>query len=225
MNQMSIRDLYNMITVLPEAGLEYLVTKMVAPNQLAKDEVRLLTEWISKNTKMEHPPVMRQILLAIQYSNIQYIANPTEEECLKAIYEDPMHIAHIDNPSETVQMAAAKSGKRRPGEIFKLLKNPARAMWKLMFEEKPEMIVESRSDDEEFQLISISKKPTLITNPMVPWTVAARRKAFESDLSNFPYLEDQTEEDAWAALHHDSLLLRYVKNPTDEMKSFCILVA
>lgn len=225
MNQMSIRDLYNMITVLPEAGLEYLVNKLVPPNALASDEVRLLTEWISKKEKIDRTPIMRQILLAIQYSNIQYIANPTEEDCLKAIYEDPMLIKYIDNPSETVQMAAAKSGKAQPGRIFECIKNPARGMWRLMFEDQPDMIVQSRSDDEEFQLLALEKKPQLIANSIVPWTTLARRRAFEIDPSYFQYLDDQTEEDAWVALHHDSLLMRYVKNPTDEMKSFCILVA
>lgn len=205
--------------------MEYLVSKMVPPNGLAKDEIRLLTEWISKNTKQEHTPIIRQILLAIQYSNIQYIANPTEEECLKAIYEDPNLISYIDEPSETVQMAAAKSGKVPPGTIFGKIKNPARPLWRLMFEEKPEMILDSKSEDEEFQLLAIGKKPNLITNPRVMWCNAACRLAFEKDPTYFPHLKDQTEDDAWLALHFDSLMLRYVENPSDEMKSFCILVA
>ncbi len=222
---MSIQDLYNMITMLPEAGLEYLVHKMVPPNGLTADETRLLTTWISKNQKIDRPTVMRQILLELDKKNIQWINNPTEEESLKAVYESPSLIEHLDEPSENVQIAAAKHGNLRPGQVLKLIKNPSRSLWKLWFEENPDAILNSSTDDEEFQMVAIRKKPSLINDSRITWCTAARREAFESDTGNFRHLVDQTEDDVWKALEHDSRNLQYVANPTQEMKAYCVFVA
>lgn len=222
---MSLQELYNMITMLPEAGLEYLVNRMVPPNGLAQDEARALTQWISKEMKIDRTEVMRQILLTINKANIKWINNPTEEECLKAVYESPSLIEHIDNPTENVQMAAAKHGNLRPGQVLKLIKNPSRNLWKLWFEENPDAILNSSTDDEEFQMIAIRKKPSLINDSRISWCVAARREAFETDTSYFRHLVDQTEDDIWKALEHDSRNLQFVENPTQEMKAYCVFVA
>jgi len=222
---MSIRDLFNMITILPEAGLEYLVNKMVPPNQLTKHEADKLTEWISKKEKVDRTPILRQILLAINHANIQYIANPTEDECLKAIYEDPGLIGFIDEPTETVQMAAAKHGTLTAGQVFKKIKNPSRSLWKLLFEENPDTILNSATADEEFQIIAIRKKPSLICDRRIEWCPRARREAFENDTSYFQYLSDQTEDDIWKALEYDPRYIQYVNSPTPEMKSYCVFVA
>lgn len=222
---MSLQELYNMITMLPEAGLEYLVNRMVPPNGLAPDEARALTQWISKEMKIDRTEVMRQILLTINKANIKWINNPTEEECLKAVYESPSLIEHIDNPTENVQMAAAKHGNLRPGQVLKLIKNPSRNLWKLWFEENPDAILNSSTDDEEFQMIAIRKKPSLINDSRISWCVAARREAFETDTSYFRHLADQTEDDIWKALEHDSRNLQFVQNPTQEMKAYCVFVA
>lgn len=222
---MSLQELYNMITMLPEAGLEYLVNRMVPPNGLAPDEARALTQWISKEMKIDRTEVIRQILLTINKANIKWINNPTEEECLKAVYESPSLIEHIDNPTENVQMAAAKHGNLRPGQVLKLIKNPSRNLWKLWFEENPDAILNSSTDDEEFQMIAIRKKPSLINDSRISWCVAARREAFETDTSYFRHLVDQTEDDIWKALEHDSRNLQFVENPTQEMKAYCVFVA
>lgn len=222
---MSLQELYNMITMLPEAGLEYLVNRMVPPNGLAPDEARALTQWISKEMKIDRTEVIRQILLTINKANIKWISNPTEEECLKAVYESPSLIEHIDNPTENVQMAAAKHGNLRPGQVLKLIKNPSRNLWKLWFEENPDAILNSSTDDEEFQMIAIRKKPSLINDGRITWCAAACREAFETDTSYFRYLVDQTEDDIWKALEHDSRNLQFVENPTQEMKAYCVFVA
>lgn len=222
---MSLQELYNLITMLPEAGLEYLVNRMVPPNNLAADEARALTQWISKDMKINRDATTRSILLTINKANLKWISNPTEEECLKAVYENPSLIEHIDDPSETVQMAAAKHGSLRPGQVFKLLKSPSRGMWKLVFEETPDQILSSGTDDEEYQMIAIGKKPSLITDSRVSWTTKVRRQAFENNLVYFPYLKDQTEEDVWKALEYNPKFLEYVVNPTQEMKAYCIFVA
>lgn len=222
---MSIQELYNMITMLPEAGLEYLVNRMVPPNGLAAGEGQLLTTWIAKNQKIDRPPVMRQILLELDKKNIQWINNPTENECLNAVYESPSLIEHIDEPSENVQMAAAKHGNLRPGQVLKLIKNPARGMWRLIFEETPDAILNSNTDDEEFQLVAIQKKPELIRDSRVNWTVKARRMAFETDQALFPFLADPSIDEIWQALEFEPRFLEHVKNPTQEMKAYCIFVA
>lgn len=222
---MSIQELYNMITMLPEAGLEYLVNRMVPPNGLAAGEGHLLTTWIAKNQKIDRPPVMRQILLELDKKNIQWINNPSEEESLKAVYESPSLIEHIDEPSENVQMAAAKHGALRPGQVFKLIKNPSRAMWRLIFEETPDQILTSATVDEEYQLIAIRKKPSLISDTRVDWTVAARREAFETNLVYFPYLADPTEDDIWKALEFEPKFITHIKEPSQEMKAYCVFVA
>lgn len=222
---MSIRDLYNMITILPEAGLEYLVNRMVPPNQLTKHEADTLTEWISKKEKVDRTPILRQILLAINHSNIQYIANPTEDECLKAIYEDPGLIGFIDDPTETVQMAAAKHGTLTAGQVFKKIKNPARGMWKLIFEEQPDQILNSNTVDIEYQLIAIRKKPSLILDRRVEWSIDARREAFTLDPQYFPQLQNPTEDEIWRALEFNPRFLEHIEKPSQEMKAYCIFVA
>lgn len=222
---MSILDLFNMITMLPEAGLEYLVHKMVPPGQLTKEERSLLTTWIAKNEKVDRTEVMRKILLEIDHANIKWINNPSEDEALKAVYESPYHIEHVVDPSETVQMAAAKHGSLRPGQVFKLIKNPARGMWRLIFEETPDQILTSNTDDEEFQLIAIRKKPMLIMNTQVNWVPRAQREAFEADAGYFPFLKERSVDDIWRALENNPRMIEHVENPTQEMKAYCIFVA
>lgn len=220
---MNIRELYTLIEMLPEAGLEYIVNRMTGSTQLTKDEINLLTDWISKRTTVERPAIIRQILLTLDYKNIQYIENPSEEEQYKAVCHEPMLIQYIDDPSENVQMAAVQG--HTASKIFNVLKNPSEAIFLALIKETPSKIIGMQNPSEIQQVAAISRQAGLITNTSIKWCYQAERKAFEIEKDLFQYVTDPTEEECWIALQHNARNLQYIKNPTDEMKSFAIIVS
>lgn len=222
---MNIRELFNLIDMIPEAGLQYIVNRLVPPNELTKDEKKTLASWITKNTFKEYSDINRQILFLLDYKNIRWISNPTEDEMLKVVYEDPYLIEFIKNPSENVQLAAIRNTAVSPGRLFSLITNPSRQVWMEVIKEKPESILSMSSDDLEYQLTALELRPAMIMNTTVNWLDEARRFAFQKDPVFFPWLYNPTEDECWIALHEDFKFIKNIKNPTPEMKAFAIIVS
>lgn len=222
---MNLRELYNLIEMIPEAGLQYIVNRLVPPNELTKDEKSTLASWITKKERLPRIPIVKEILLMLDPANIRWIDNPTEEESLKVVYESPYLIEYVADPSENVQLAAVKNTAVSPGRIFKLISVPVRGVWIEVIKEQPSTIVSMDSDDLEYQLTALEKKPDLISNKTVAWVPEARHFAFSKDLAMFPYVDDPTEEECWTALHYDHKMIQFIPQPTPEMKAFSIIVA
>lgn len=225
---MNLRELYNLMEMIPAAGLNYLATRMVPPNELSKDERKMLADWITKRLKMERAPVFKEILFLLDIANIQWISNPTEEEALKVVYDNPYLIEHIDEPSDNVQMAAINScasSTMQLGKIFSMITNPCKRAWLTVIADKPSSILTMENAEVEYQMAAITAHPGLIVDKLYNWCPEVRRYAFNINLNYFPQLNDPTEEDCWAALHHDHTLIRYIADPLPEMKAFSILVS
>lgn len=221
---MNLRELYNLIEMIPEAGLQYIVNRMVPPNELTKDERKTLTMWITKNERKSFPQIIKDILFLIDIRNIKFIDNPSEEESLKVVYENPLLIEHLDAPSENVQVAAIKNKIISPGQLFKLIKNPVKAVWIEVVRERPESIVAMDNADYDLQKAAIEIRPELIVRPF-NWLPEIRKLAFDMEPKYFPELENPTEEQCWIGLHYDSTYIKHIPNPTPEMKAFAIIVA
>lgn len=221
---MNLRELYNLIEMIPEAGLQYIVNRMVPPDELTKDERKLLTQWITKLQRADYPQIIKDILFLLNIENIRWIANPSEEESLKVVYENPNLIEFLDAPSENVQVAAVKNKTTSPGRLFKLIKNPVKAVWLELVREKPDSILTMDNADVDLQRAAIEMQIDLITRHR-EWDPAIKQMAFETDPKYFPVLDNPTEEECWVGLHYDSTYIRHIKNPTPEMKAFAIIVA
>lgn len=222
---MNLRELYNLIEMIPAAGLEYITYRLVPPNELTKDERKLLTQWITKLSPGEFSDPVKKILLTLDYENIKWIQNPTEEECLKAVYANPNYIEYIEEPNENVQVAAIKNKLARPGAIFKLIKNPVQAVWVELVRERPSSILEMRNPNEGLQMAAIETKIDLILDNRINWAHSVRRYAFEQDPNYFPALVDPSEDDCWIGLRANSNFITLIKDPTPEMLAFSIIVA
>lgn len=205
--------------------MEYISTRLVAPNELTKDERKMLARWITKDVAADRTQVIKDILLALDYENIRFIANPHESESLKAVYSNPFLIEYITDPSETVQMAAVNNQSTSPGRIFNLIKNPSDSAWLALIKENPDKIRGMKFPNVEMQTAAISQKPQLISDAMVEWDDTIRSLAFKLDYKMFPYVRNPTEEECWEALRQDAKLIDHIKDPLDEMKAFAILVA
>lgn len=221
---MNIRELYNLVEMLPEAALGYIVNRMTGDSSLTKDEIRMLSEWISKKEVVDRSDIIRQILLAIDYSNIRYINNPSEEEQYKAVCSEATLIQYIKNPSENIQMAALQGGTSA-SKIFNMIEQPSESLFIAVIKESPAKIVGMTNPTEAQQLAAISRQESLITNTTVNWCAKAQRKAFEMNKDYFQFLSEPTEEECWFALQHNPTFIKYIKNPSDDMKSFAIIVS
>lgn len=221
---MNIRELYNLVEMLPEAALGYIVNRMTGDACLTKDEKQVLSGWISKNKTEDRSEVIRQILLTIDYSNIKFINNPTEEEQYKAVCSEATLIQYIKNPSENIQMAALQTGTSA-SRIFNMIENPSEQLFIAVIKESPAKIVGMTNPTEAQQLAAISKQDSLITNTTVNWCAKAQRKAFEMNKDYFQFLSEPTEEECWFALQHNPTFIKHIKNPSDDMKSFAIIVS
>lgn len=223
---MNIRDLHNLIEMIPEAALEYIANRMVGQGALTRDEVKTLTTWVSKNERIDRDQTMRSILLMLTPNNIMYISNPTEEEQFKVVTQDPLLIARIDNPSEAIQMAAVNTGPHKPGKIFSLVENPSNALVLAKIAEDPRSIMEMTNITVEQQMAAVNHLPNIVSDYRAKeWDESVKRQAFNLDPSLFLHMDNPTEEECWVALYDDVKNLQYIKNPTDEMKSFAIIVA
>ncbi len=222
---MNLRELYNFIEMLPEAGMNYIASRMVPPNELTKDERKTLASWITKNTRSDFIPAMKDILFMLDIDNLRWVSNPTEDECLKAIYSDPYLIEHIDGPNENVQLAAMHHPRASLARIFNLIKNPVKATWISILSDDPGIILNMKDPEVDYQMVSIDKRPELILNSTVAWTPEVRRIAFQKDSRYFPALKNPTADECWTALHFDHTMIRYIPDPLPEMKAFSILVS
>ncbi len=221
---MNIRELYNLVEMLPEAALGYIVNRMTGDSSLTKDEVQMLSTWITKNQTVDRTSIIRQILLAIDYANIKYIDNPTEEEQYKAVCSEATLIQYIKNPSENIQMAALQGGTPA-SRIFNMIEQPSESLFIAVIKESPAKIIGMTEPTEAQQMAAISKQPSLITNTTVKWCFKAQRKAFEIEKDYFQYLSDPTEDECWIALQHNPSFLKHITEPSDDMKSFAIIVS
>lgn len=223
---MNIRDLYNLIEMIPDAALEYIANRMVGAEALTNDEIGLLSEWISKKDKADHDQTTRSILLSLTYKNIKYISNPSEDEQLKVVSFDPLLIAYLGDPSENVQMAALSAGSYPPGKIFGLVENPSNALVIAHIQANPLSILDMKNITVEQQCVAVQSMPTIINDYRAQdWSDDAKSLAFELDPKLFQFVTNPSEEQSWAALYDDVNNLKYIKNPTDEMRSFAIIVA
>jgi hypothetical protein len=222
---MNLRELFNLIQMIPEAGQNYIATRLAPPNELTRDEKRTLSSWITKNQRQSFSDDVRKILLMLDYKNIRWIDNPTEEEILKSIYEDPYLIEFIDEPSENAQMAAILDAKGSLGNLFNLIKNPVRSVWIEVIKDKPAAILTIDTPDLEYQLAALTVDPALIRNPTQSWLPEARRFVFNQDPQYFNFLHDPTEEECWTALNYNSQFISSIVNPSPEMRAFAIIVS
>lgn len=227
---MNIRDLYNLISTIPEAGLAYLVHQMDNGNSLTKDDQNLLIKWITKHEKTDRTQPIREILLALSFINIKYINNATENEQLKVVYHNPLLIESIDSPNENVQMAAVnhplvKSLSVKPHQIFNRIAHPCDGVWKAVIVERPGDILNLMDPSVELQKAAVEIRPDLVSRSTpFRWADSVIDLAFELDKSLFTFLRRPTDQQCWDALQHDPFLLNHIRYPTEEMKAYAVLV-
>jgi hypothetical protein len=224
---MNLRELFNLIEMIPEAGVSYIATRLTGAGALTNDEKRMLTQWITKMEKADRSQTIKDILLMLNYENIKWISNPSEQECLKAIYENPNYIEFIEDPNEEIQLAAIMQPNVNIASIFNKIADPFPSIWIVAIKNDPDRILSMDRPHEMFQIAALEVKPGLISKMLTngTWSKKASRVAFELDPNMFPYLENPSEEECWKALQTNPAFITRIKNPSEEMQSYAVIVS
>ena len=222
----NIRELYMLMETIPEAGYEYLIHRLDEANGLTKDERQTLAQWITKNDRAERSEIVQRILCTLDPINIKWVSNLIEELQYKVIYDQPLYIEFIDEPSESVQMTAIKNNGpgRTLAAIFNKIKTPCESVWVEAIKYSPDQIINMKDPIISYQIAAIETKPQLISQRN-DWAPEVRRLAFACDQSLFGSVKDPTEEECWAALQFDPKNIKAIENPTEEMKAYAVITA
>lgn len=221
----NIRELYMMIETIPETGYEYLIHRLDGCNSLNTYDKRMLSIWITKGSRCDHPEIIQKILCALDPENIRWIANPTEELQFNIIYNFPQYIEYIEDQSESLQLAAINNNVGvKISLIFNRIRNPSDAVWIATIKDCPEQIIHMINPPISYQMAAIMEKPSLLSR-RIDWHQDVYHAAFSLDKSLFYYITDPTDEECWLAIQFDANHIKMIENPTEEMKAFATIMS
>jgi len=179
--------------------------------QMQKDEYLF---WVNETTPApEELEKINDRMVSIKGNALEFIVNPSRAVIKKALYTFPSSIQYIDNPTEEQQLISINNDP----STFQFIKNPTDTVVEEAIIARPSNIQYIPNPTLKQMIIAVNRRPEsirFIKNP----PEAVQLVAVTEDGESIQYIQDPSEKVEFAAVKTTPIAIRYIPNPSEELQ-------
>ena len=179
--------------------------------QMQKDEYLF---WVNETTPApEELEKINDRMVSIKGNALEFIVNPSRAVIKKALYTFPNSIQYIDNPTEEQQLISINNDP----STFQFIKNPTDTVVEEAIIARPSNIQYIPNPTLKQMIVAVDRRPEsirFIKNP----PEAVQLVAVTQDGESIQYIQDPTEKVEFAAVETHPVAIRYIPNPSEELQ-------
>ena len=179
--------------------------------QMQKDEYLF---WVNETTPApEELEKINDRMVSIKGNALEFIVNPSRAVIKKALYTFPNSIQYIDNPTEEQQLISINNDP----STFQFIKNPTDTVVEEAIIARPSNIQYIPNPTLKQMIIAVNRRPEsirFIKNP----PEAVQLVAVTEDGESIQYIQDPSEKVEFAAVKTTPIAIRYIPNPSEELQ-------
>jgi hypothetical protein len=174
--------------------------------------------WVNETTPAsEELEKINDRMVSIKGNALEFIVNPSEAVIKKALYTFPRSIQYLDNPTEEQQLTSINNDP----STFQFIKNPTDTVVEEAIYIRPSNIQYIPNPTEKQMIIAVNARAEsirFIKNP----PEAVQLVAVTQDGESIQFIKDPTEKVEFAAVKTSPSSIAYIPNPSEELQLYVL---